>query len=276
MRWLINGKSAVQLDAADRGLHYGDGVFETMALRDGIVRFHERHLRRLAYGCERLRIEPPPQGTLEREIAELTAGTPSGVVKLVVTRGTAGRGYGTRRTSAPTRVLSLHDDRVTPASFYRHGVRLRFCTTQLGRNRALAGVKHLNRLEQVLARLEADDDQADEGLMLDETGRVISGTMTNLFLVRGGSLITPALEDCGVEGIMRGVVLESAVSAGFETRICDVRRDDVEAAQELFVTNALIGIWPVRVCAGHPLEPGTVTRNLMDRLAAQGLRECAV
>lgn len=273
---LVNGVRTKRLDAADRGLHYGDGVFETMALRDGAIRFQPRHLQRLVFGCERLRIEPPPQATLELEITALTAGIPRGVVKLIVTRGPAGRGYGARQSGTSTRVLSLHDDRVAPASFYRHGIRLRFCTTRLGRNRALAGIKHLNRIEQVLARLEADDDQADEGLMLDEDDRAVSGTMTNLFLVRAGSLITPALEDCGVEGIMRGLVLEAAVATGIDTCICDVRREEVEAAQELFMTNALIGIWPVRACAGRPLEPGIVTRKLMGALAGRGVQECAV
>ncbi|MGH8496087.1 MAG: aminodeoxychorismate lyase [Gammaproteobacteria bacterium] len=273
---LVNGAPVTHIEVTDRGLLYGDGLFETMALREGAIRLWPRHLRRLAAGCERLRIEPPAPVTLEHEIDALTGGRSSGVVKVIVTRGRGARGYGARRTAAPTRVLSLHDDRDTPTAFYREGIRLRFCATRLGCNRDLAGIKHLNRLEQVLARLEADDGQSDEGIMFDESDRVISGTMTNVFLVRAGRLITPALSRCGVEGVMRGLVLESAAESRIEAEVRDVDSDEIATAQELFVTNALIGIWPVRACAGQPFGPGPVTRHLMSALVERGVRECAV
>lgn len=275
-KWLINGVRTSQFEAADRGLHYGDGVFETMALRDGAIRFWHRHRQRLNAGCERLRIETPTSVTLDGEIATLTAGASSGVVKLIVTRGPGARGYGAPRTGTPTRVLSLHDDRDAPRAFYRDGIRLRVCRTRFGCNRDLAGIKHLNRLEQVLASLEAHDDQSEEGLMLDEDDRVVSGTMTNVFLVLAGRLVTPVLERCGVAGVMRGLVLEAAAETGIGAEVRDVRRDEIAAAQELFVTNALIGIWPVRACAGRSLAPGPVTRRLMIVLAGRGVRECAV
>ena len=275
-RRLVNGRAVRAIDAADRGLQYGDGVFETMALRGGTLRFWDRHVERLARGCERLQIPPVPASILEAEIARLTAGAEDAIVKLVVTRGGGARGYRPERPGAPTRVLFLHPNRAWPAAHYARGVRLRLCATRLGCNPLLAGIKHLNRLEQVMARLEHADADAEEGLMLDEAGRVIAGTMTNLFLVADGRLLTPALDRCGVAGVMRAAVLETAAAAGVETAVGDVDGARLAAADELFVTNALIGLWPVRACAGRKLGRNPVTRALMRGLAARGVRECAV
>jgi 4-amino-4-deoxychorismate lyase len=275
-RRLVNGRAERCIDIEDRGLQYGDGLFETMALREGTLRFRDAHVERLTRGCERMQITPIPAAILEAELAQLTAGTDDGIVKLVVTRGGGARGYRPDRSAAPTRVLFLHPNRAWPTAHYINGIRLRLCATRLGCNPLLAGLKHLNRLEQVMARLEPADADAEEGLMLDDGGRIIAGTMTNVFLVEDGRVVTPALDRCGVAGVMRRVVLETAAAGGVETAIEGVSRARLAAAGEVFVTNALIGLWPVRACAGRELGANPVTRALMRALAARGVRECAV
>jgi len=275
-RRLVNGRARRCIDAADRGLQYGDGLFETMALRGGTLRFLDAHMERLARGCERMQIAPVPPAILEAELAQLTAGADDGIVKLVVTRGGSARGYRPDQWAAPSRVLFLHPHRAWPAAHYADGIRLRLCATRLGCNPLLAGIKHLNRLEQVMARLEGADADAEEGLMLDDGGQIVAGTMTNVFLVEDGRVVTPALDRCGVAGVMRRVVLDTAAAAGVDTLIEGVSRARLAAAAEVFVTNALIGLWPVRVCAGGELGANPVTRSLMRALAARGVRECAV
>ncbi|CAN5155813.1 aminodeoxychorismate lyase [soil metagenome] len=275
-RCCVNGRPASEIGILDRSLHYGDGVFETMALQDGVIRLWHRHLQRLVRGCERLSIVPPLPATLENEIVTLTTGIPEGIVKLIITRGSGARGYAPRGSGGATRIILLYGNRELPADHWRRGVRVRFCTTRFGRNCALAGIKHLNRLEQVLARLETDDERADEGLMLDDREHVISGTMSNVFIVDGKRLTTPALRECGVEGVMRAVVLELAAETGVDVQIRDLHREEVERAQEMFVTNALIGIWPVRECAGRSLATGATTQLMMQRLAERGVRECRI
>jgi 4-amino-4-deoxychorismate lyase len=168
------------------------------------------------------------------------------VLKVVLTRGIGGRGYRPPESPRPTRILSLHPRPDYPAAWSERGVAVTFCRTRLGENPILAGLKHLNRLEQVLARSEWRDPRIAEGLMQDGKGRVIGGTMSNLFLVSEGRLVTPRLDSCGVAGTVRALVLRIAGDYGIEAVEADVRRAEVAAADGLFLTNALIGIWPVR------------------------------
>lgn len=255
--------TARALDARDRGLAYGDGLFETMRLINGSIRFLERHLARLSAGCERLGIAAPDRALIEQDLTLIASGAREGVVKLIVTRGTGGRGYQPPRQQAPTRLLffdGVPDD--TPGQ----AITLRWCRMQLARNPVLAGIKHLNRLEQVLARAEWRDPAIDEGLMLDTEGCVVCGTSSNLFLVTGGTLVTPDLEHCGVHGVMRSAVLSTAQTASIECVERAISRGEVEGARELFVTNAVRGIRPVARLNGRLLETGPVTRELARRL----------
>lgn len=266
---LINGLPRDQVDAADRGLHYGDGLFETLAVRAGTPQLWERHWRRLSKGCRRLGIEGLDAQQLEKEVHDISTGVERGVVKLIVTRGASGRGYRPAAGGEPTRIVARHPWPEYPAAHAREGVAVRICTTRLGRNPALAGMKHLNRLEQVLARGEWDDPDIAEGLMLDDQGKVISGTMSNLFMVRGGGLMTPRLEECGVEGVMRGLLLEFAAEMAIPCRQADLSLVDLQEADEVFLCNALIGMWPVRRLEQQGYAVGPVTKAFSERLAAQ-------
>lgn len=268
---LINGREQDQLSAADRGLHFGDGVFETMAVDAGRLLCLERHLERLARGCRRLAIPLPALTTLEEECARVGDGAGRAVVKLTVTRGLGGRGYAAPDAAQPTRVLARHPWPSYAAASRRDGVSVRVCRTRLGRNRLLAGIKHLNRLEQVMARMEVDPEQWEEGLMLDDRDGVIEGTMSNLFVYRDGRLRTPDLSECGVAGIMRELVLDAAREVtGFDAQIVDMSMADLGSADECFLTNSLIGLWPIRAIAGSALAVGPVALEMQKLLLERG------
>jgi len=225
----------------DRGWQYGDGVFETMLLKASRVRFWQDHVQRLQEGCERLRMPPPSQTVLQQELALLIGKQTDGVVKFILTRGRGGRGYRPDPATTPTRVWQLF-----PAlSPQPAAIALRCCDTRLSRNSLLAGIKHLNRLEQVLAQAEWDDTSIAEGLLLDTEGELVCGTMSNLFLVLDGVLVTPDLRYSGVRGVMRKNVLQLASTLNMVTEERAVWPQELTVAQEVFITNALRGIKPV-------------------------------
>ena len=242
---LIDGRAAAAVAADDRGLHFGDGLFETLAVRRGRPRFWEQHWRRLGAGCERLGLERPDEAVLRDEIGRLAAGRERLVVKLILTRGSGPRGYRPPAAPRTRRILLASDWPEHPRAHARAGIALHLCRTRLGRNPALAGLKHCNRLEQVLARREWAEEAA-EGLMLDTEDCVIEGTMSNVFLIAGDLLRTPRLDRCGVAGVVRELILERAPELGLEVREERLGLGDVRAADGLFLCNAVIGIWPVR------------------------------
>jgi 4-amino-4-deoxychorismate lyase len=267
---LVNGLQPTDrahvLGIDDRGLQYGDGVFETALLTGGRIRFLEDHLLRLEGGCGRLGIVCPERSALLKDLSILTAGRGEGVLKIIVTRGSGGRGYRPPDKSTPTRILALYPpvDGTRPAG---SGISVRWCATRLGRNAALAGIKHLNRLEQVLAQAEWRDSAIAEGLMQDTEGEVVAATSGNLFIVRDGMLCTPDLRYCGIRGVMRGRVLEAAKSIGLTVEEVPLWRSDIEGAGELFITNAVRGIRPVTALEELTWPIGDVTAKLATVLA---------
>ena len=269
----IDGEPAAVADAGvpvlERGLHYGDGVFETIACIDGVPRLLERHLRRLRLGCQRLGFDPVDAAALAREVRELALGTSQAVIKLLLTRGTAAaRGYAITGRERTRRISLRYAWRPEDPARLEEGVRVRFATLRLGENPALAGIKHCNRLEQVLARREWTDPAIAEALMFSRSGALVSGTMSNVFLVRESKLLTPLIDQCGVAGIMRGLVLELAAAHGISAQECRLEGAQADSADELFLTNALTGIRPVGELAGVRRVPGPVTRALQEKLAA--------
>jgi 4-amino-4-deoxychorismate lyase len=236
---LINGRASQLIPADDRGFQYGDGLFETALLIRRRVRFLDHHLQRLFAGCAHLGIASPDEQTLRNEIAQVTADAERGVLKVIVTRGSGGRGYRPSTSAASNRVVALHPLDQTPS---QGALRLRWCDIRLGRNARLAGIKHLNRLEQVLAQGEWREGEVDEGLMLDTEGEVVCATSANVFVVRDGALITPDLRFCGVHGVMRAQVLKAAAKLRLVVSEAPLWPDDLETASEVFITNAVRGI----------------------------------
>jgi 4-amino-4-deoxychorismate lyase len=262
-RRLVNGSETAGVAPDDRGLQYGDGLFETMAATGGRIRHLALHLARLEEGCRRLRIPMPAVGLLEDECLRVLEGMDTGSLKLTITRGPGPRGYRPPAEPSVTRIVTSSAAR--PRGDALAPLLIRICDTRLGLNPLLAGLKHLNRLEQVMACAEWDDPDIGEGLMLSTDGRLISATAANVFLVEGGRLVTPAIRDCGVAGVMRQVVLAAAADRGQPVLVEDVHPDRLANADELFVTNAVIGIRPVKELIGiRRWATGDVTRSLMD------------
>lgn len=266
---LIDGGQETACDVRDRGLHYGDGLFETLAVRDGAMPLWDSHMRRLAAGCAALQLPLPDTDQLRSEAERLCDGIGRGVLKLVLTRGPGPRGYRIDHANVrPTRLLLLYRPPLWSEACWRDGVTVRLCRTRLGSNPVLAGIKHLNRLEQVLARDEWSDSGIFEGLMMDREGRIIDGTMSNVFLCRDGELRTPAVSECGVAGVMRERVWRTARELGLRVEEGWITPDDLGLAEEIFLSNALFGVVPVSRVDGGPMrQPGPIALQLARSLA---------
>jgi 4-amino-4-deoxychorismate lyase len=235
--------------ADDRGLAYGDGLFETMRAHAGGVPWWARHWQRLQAGADRLALRLPDASRVQEEVASLLAAQGGhGVVRLVVTRGGGGRGYAPATDAVPTWILSHHAVPATPAS----GLVVRWCDTRWALQPLLAGIKHCNRLEQVLARAECAADGTDEGLVVDMDDRVVSATSANLLVLQGDAWSTPPVDRCGVAGTCRGWLLDSRLATERA-----LSRSDVESADALALCNAVRGILPVARLGGRdrPVHP---------------------
>lgn len=261
----VDGRSS-GVDPRDRGLAYGDGLFETMLCRAGAIRWIDYHFERLVHGCRRLAIPVPDLDILRAEIEGHCRNEESAVVKLTVTRGVGERGYRVPEPASPSRIVSIVPWSGYPSDQYTRGVNVRVCALRLGENPQLAGLKHLCRIEQVLAQMELTGVAADEGLLRDRSGYVVGGITTNLFAVSGRMLLTPSLTRCGVHGVMRRLVMERAADVGLELVERDLELSDLERSDELFVTNAVAGIRPVAELDEWQFEVGPQTRAFMTLL----------
>jgi 4-amino-4-deoxychorismate lyase len=257
----IDGRPAAMLPVADRGLAYGDGLFETIGVGAGRPRLLARHLARLGEGARRLGIETDLPA-LEKEVLAFSATLGSGVAKLILTRGDGLRGYAPPAAAQPRRILQGSAAPAYPAAHVEQGVRLFPCATRLAQQPLLAGLKHLNRLEQVLARAEWQSPDYAEGLVRDSEGWVIEGVFSNLFLVSQGRLLTSELSRCGVAGVMRAELIERATELGIIVEVRDLPFDELLAADEVFLCNSQYGIWPVRELQGRHWPVGPLTRKL--------------
>lgn len=268
----VNGVLGAQLSSLDRGLAYGDGLFETCKLQKGLLSRWKYHSERLMAGCQRLGI-PVSLAVIEAQLAEVisASNTSEAVVKITVTRGQGGRGYKWPEPVQPSIIIGIYPAAEYPANNAIEGVKIYLCKLRLGQNPMLAGLKHLNRLEQVLARAEWNDDTIAEGLLLDSNGNVVEAVFSNIFLVKNNVLLTPDLSVAGVSGVMRRCILEDLAPAlVISAQVVQLGLDDLQTADEIFLCNSLYGIWPVReILADQPLQksPGPVTRRLQDQLA---------
>jgi 4-amino-4-deoxychorismate lyase len=260
---LINGQltlSAGSLSVLDRGLQYGDGLFETILVEDGHCHYWAEHLGRLELGCRKLGIQFPGRALLSEEVTFLIQSSSKGVLKLIITRGVSERGYRVDPSVSPNRIATLNSLPTYPESYYQEGIRLVLCQQRLGHNPQLAGVKHLNRLEQVMARREWHEEY-QEGVLLDQFDQIAEGTMSNLFILKGNILRTPVLDGCGVHGIIRDQVIQHASAQGVNVKLENFGVEQLLDADVIFLTNSIIGVWPVRsfeekFWESHRLIPG--------------------
>lgn len=237
-------------EALDRGLAYGDGLFETMRAHAGGLPWWPRHRARLRAGAERLGIAMPAEARLDAALAEALAHSPEGILKLVLTRGIAARGYAPEAGASPSLMLSVSP----PPPITVSPLRVDLLALRLGVQPALAGIKHLNRLEQVLGAREAVQRGLDEGLMADAEGRLTCGTRGNLFVRVDGRWLTPPLEQAGVAGVTRGVLLEAWRPPGGLT-VAALAVADLPRIEALLLSNAVRGILPVGFLGARMLDP---------------------
>ncbi len=258
---LYRGEERIDaLDPRDRGLAYGDGLFETILVHRGRPVWWSEHLHRLARGCDVLGLSLPDRTFLRAEADALASGCSRGVLKMVLTRGVGERGYMPAAGAVPTLLLALSTPPPAPPS---SGLALRWCTTPLAIQPRLAGIKHLNRLEQVLARGEWSDPAIDEGLLRDSVGRVVSATSANLFIHRDGQWLTPPVADCGIAGTCRDWLLRHVPGAAEAV----LSPADVESAEAVVLCNAVRGILPVAALGERRWEMPEAARRLAGALA---------
>lgn len=245
----VNGVRDAAISPLDRGFAYGDGLFETCRYHAGEIPLWDSHLDRLLRSAERLKIALD-ETVLIKHLASLcdtlkSAAVSAAVIKIQVTRGVGGRGYKILAGMAPTYFIGAFPAEALRSVNYMAGIDARICTQRLSTNRSLAGMKHLNRLEQILARAEWQDEYA-EGFLMDESDNVIEATVSNLFAVKQGRLYTPDLSNAGVAGIMRRTIIETLAPAlSIDVDITSISQDFLCHADELFVCNSVYGIWPV-------------------------------
>jgi 4-amino-4-deoxychorismate lyase len=264
--YLVNGRREGGITPYDRGFAYGDGVFRTLPVYGGKAHCWQRHYRRLQFDCNALGIVCPAEDVLYDDIQRLLEPGEDAVIKIIITRGESARGYAVPPLAQPTRVVSKVALPIYPESHFSEGVALHLCEMRLARQPRLAGIKHLNRLENVLARMEWVDTQLADGLMLDEGGEVIEGTMSNLFVRLGNILVTPDLSRCGVAGVTRERILELAPQLGYGAEVRHIRLPELMDADEVIVCNSLYGAWQVRRLVSHAWPLGILAARLRERL----------
>lgn len=261
MKTWLNGQLADQLVINDRGLSYGDGLFETLQIRNGKPLLLEDHWQRMNEGLQRLKFPADTLNLLQTDLDAIRL-PEEGVLKLTVTRGPGGRGYRLPDPTTPSRIIGLGPLPEFAGNPANNGIRTRLCQTRLGINPLLAGIKHLNRLEQVLARAECDDPLIAEGIVCDIESYLVEGTMSNICWFSEGALHTPILDRAGVAGIVRNRLLVIAERAGIETRQGRYSVADLRRADEVFVCNSLIDIWPVIGLDEYHYPVGGNTRRM--------------
>lgn len=266
---LVNGAFSETLNAADRGLQFGDGLFETMLLDRGQIQLLDLHLDRMQAGLQRLHIALPLE-LVQQDLQYylLSCELPeSAVLKIIVTRGESSRGYRPPEGAEATRIVRMYGYRALTSEKRERGVALRICQTHVAHNAALAGIKHLNRLEQVLARAEWDDDDIFEGLMLNAEGHIAAGTISNVFACKDDVIVTPPVDRYGINGVVRGCIIERlAPQLGMAVLQNELSSNDLSQADEVFISNSLIHIVPVHSCEHMRFNVGPITKALQSAL----------
>lgn len=260
----INGTAVDQLSVQDRGLAYGDGLFETILIHKGKAHLLDQHIQRMERGLKALLFSDQVIEALRKDLERLTL-PENAVLKIVITRGTGQRGYAFPKEESVSRILMLSPTSDT-SDKQQNGIIARFCRHVLPVQPALAGIKHLNRLDQVLARAEWDDQTISEGIVCDIDSYIVEGTMSNLFWITDGKLYTPTIDRCGVQGVMRDHLIQLAAKMGLQLESGHFYKQALLGADEIFMCNSVIGIWPVIKIDAQSFEIGAMTRELQHML----------
>ncbi|OTA16152.1 aminodeoxychorismate lyase [Xenorhabdus vietnamensis] len=255
MTYWINGNQCDHLPVSDRAVQFGDGCFTTIRVEQGLPALLPLHIKRLQKGVEKLFMPALDWSQLESHIKQVVRGCESGVLKVILSRGTGGRGYSFDDTIEPTQLLSLSAYPERYITQRQKGVSLVLSPISMGINPYLAGIKHLNRLEQVLIKRFIEQSKADEALVLDSDGLLVECCTANIFWRKGKNVYTPDLSQCGVEGVMRQKIIELLVESDYNL-LCVMRYPEALAhADEVIICNSLMPVVPVDQIQAHKNQP---------------------
>lgn len=268
--WL-NGAFAdiehARIDPRDRGFLLGDGIFETLLAENGFIRRLPRHLARLRAAAELIAIpigftDDEILAAMQRLLLENQFANGRAALRLTLTRGAGARGVAPPDNPAPTLLITASAAPPPP-------VQMRVILSRYIRNEKSVSsrIKSLNYLDNVLARRETVLCGADEALMRNGAGALASASSANLFVVLEGVLLTPALDQGALPGIMRAVVMEAARDLKIPLRETRIEMASLDMAAEIFLTNALIGVCPLVAIDGRAIASGPVTDVLRQRTA---------
>lgn len=258
---MINGKPSSLIDVRDRGLAYGDGVFETMRVvydsehKKASIPLFEWHLTRFSEGVKRLKlgfVDEVCARFKEDIFSALSSISHDAICKIIVTRGSGGRGYTPSENAEVQMITQLMPAPECPSDYGSEGIAVKRCNHRLSSQPALAGIKHLNRLDQVLASQELVVEQ--EGLMFDQENNLVEGIKSNILVFSGSKVFTPSIESCGVRGTLRDFLISNSQTLGIQISESIIDRKMLAKSDGLAMINSVFGIWPVRELDGQTLE----------------------
>ncbi|SFN80329.1 aminodeoxychorismate lyase [Xenorhabdus japonica] len=274
MTYWINGNQCDHLPVNDRAVQFGDGCFTTIRVEQGLPALLPLHIKRLQKGVEKLFMPALDWFQLETQIKQAVKGCESGVLKVILSRGTGGRGYSFDDTLEPTQILSLSSYPEQYIAQRQKGASLVLSPIPMGINPYLAGIKHLNRLEQVLIKQFIEQSKADEALVLDSDGLLVECCTANIFWRKGKNVYTPDVSQCGVEGVMRKKIIELLAESDYNL-LCVMRYPEALAhADEILICNSLMPVVPVDRIQAHKNQPAWKyqSRELHEYLLPECLR----
>ncbi|EGM69793.1 deoxycytidine triphosphate deaminase [Shewanella sp. HN-41] len=263
----VNGVSQASIAPMDRGLAYGDGLFATMRTGvDGIL-FFEAHQARLTVGAARLGFDWQMSPVLRQQLVTLAKQYPHHCIKLLITRGVGGRGYAPPEPVQATEVVSIHPIPAHYVDWQQKGIRLKTSPVCLGHQPLLAGIKHLNRLEQVLIRSQPLPKGFEDWLVLDCMGKVIESSMANIFFIKGNQVVTPSLDLCGVAGVMREQVMLALLAQQMNIDSLPFDAEQLVEFDSAFITNSVLGVVDVMAIDALKLTRTPITARLRQTLS---------
>ena len=262
----INGKLTNKISIEDRAVQYGDGVFETIAVNENLLKFWKEHYQRLSKGCKVLKIKCPSELFLKKEINKFVKKIKKNkfILKIIISRGIGGRGYNIPKKAKPTRILGAYNWPDYPKANFKKGIKMDVCKTRIATQPFLSQIKHLNRLEQIIARSEWQTKNISESLMLDFNENVIEGTMSNIFGVKKNVFYTPVIKFSGIEGIMRNEILKLLKKNKEKCKVKKIKLKELLHYDEIFVCNSIFVIWPVTQILKKKFPLGKKTKELID------------
>ena len=255
---IINGQEQSNISIYNRNFQYGDGLFETCVVKDSRILFWDKHLFRLDAGCERLKIKNLDESIWLKDVKKALSLTSTNncVVKLMLSRGNSQRGYSYPDDILPVRIIIVSELRNVQS---KKSFSLHYAESGYHSNPILAGIKHCNRIEQILARASL---KRDEAIMLDENQNIISVTQGNIYFIFGQRLVTPKLDRCGVIGSRRSLILDLAESLEMNVEQVNISINEAKKADEVFISNSIIGIQSVSSIEDCQFPKSSITEQI--------------